>query len=165
MELNTDLNSTLNLEEIIKCIQNGCVPEVPTDENHLADRDEALLAHLEIAKSILNKLSILLSRLLNNDVDLQVKLQDIMNPCLYLCGEHCKSNLPWSDEESHTLMKVCVEKLCSLVHYVNFEELITHLDISKIFFGLQCKLENANWKKYPAAVECFLWILKCLKVS
>ncbi|XP_026817580.1 TELO2-interacting protein 2-like [Rhopalosiphum maidis] len=164
MELNTDVNSTLNLEEIIKCIQNGCVLEVPTDENHLADRDEALLAHLEIAKSILNKLSVLLSRLLNNDVNLQIKLQDIINPCLYLCGEHCKSNLPWSDEESHTLMKVCVEKLCSFVHYVNIEELITHLDISKIFFGLQCKLENDNWKKYPAAVECFLWILKCLKM-
>jgi len=164
MALNTDLN-TLDLEQIIKCIQNGCVPEVPTTENHLANREKALLAHLKIAKSILNELSILLTRLLNNDADLQIKLQDILNPCLYLCGEHCNSNFLWSDEESHKLMKLCIEKLCSLTHYVNVEELITHLDISKIFSGLQCKLENDNWKKYPAAVECYIWILKYLKVS
>jgi len=165
MTLNVDLSNTQNLDQIIKFIQSGCVPEVPINEDHLANRDEALLAHLEVSKPILNKLSMLLSKLLKNDVDLQIKLLDIMNPCLYLCGEHCKSNLPWSDEESHTLMKLCIEKLCSLMHCVNIEELISHLDVSKIFFGLQCKLENDNWKKYPAAVECFMWILKYLKVS
>ncbi|XP_025198705.1 TELO2-interacting protein 2-like [Melanaphis sacchari] len=164
MALNTDINNELNLEQIIKCIQSGCAPEVSADENHLADRDEALLAHLNLAKSILNKLNILLSKFLNNDVDLQIKLQDIIYPCLYLCGEHCKSDLLWSDEESHTLMKLCIEKLCSLMHYINIDELITHLDVSKIFFGLQCKLENDKWKKYPAAVECFIWILKYLKM-
>lgn len=165
MALNIDLSSTQSLDQIIKYIQIGCVPEVSNNENDLAKRDEALLAHLEIAKPILNELNTLLSTLLNKDENLQFKLQDIINPCLYLCGEHCKSNLPWSDEESHTLMKLCVKKLCCLMHYVNIEELITHLDVSKIFVGLQCKLENDNWKKYPAAIECFIWILKHLKVS
>jgi len=165
MASNIDLSNTQNIDQIIKCIQIGCVPEVSNNENDLTNRDKALLAHLDIAKPVLNKLSILLSKLLNNDVDFQIKLQDIIIPCLYLCGEHCKSNLAWSDEESHTLMKLCIEKLCSLMHYVNIEELITHLDVSKIFVGLQCKLENDNWKKYPAAVECFIWILKFLKVS
>jgi len=165
MTLNIDLSNTQNLDQIIKCIQIGCVPEVSSNENDLAKRDKALLAHLEIAKPILNELSIFLSKLLNKDVDLQIKLQEIIHPCLYLCGEHCKSNLPWSDEESHTLMILCIEKLCCLMHYVNIEELITHLDVSKIFIGLQCKLENDNWKKYPAAIECFIWILKYLEVS
>lgn len=164
MASNIDLSNAQNIDQIIKCIQIGCVPEVSNNENDLTNRDKALLAHLDIAKPVLNKLSILLSKLLNNDVDFQIKLQDIIIPCLYLCGEHCKSNLAWSDEESHTLMKLCIEKLCSLMHYVNIEELITHLDVSKIFVGLQCKLENDNWKKYPAAVECFIWILKFLKM-
>lgn len=165
MALNINLKNIQNVDQIIKYIQIGCVPEVSNNENDLNNREIALLAHLENAKSIFNELKIVLSKLINNEVDLQIKLQDIINPCLYLCGEHCKSNFPWSDEESHTLMKLCTEKLCCLMHYVNIEELITHLDVSKIFVGLQCKLENDNWKKYPAAVECFIWILKCLKVS
>lgn len=165
MALHIDLSNAKNLDQIIKCIEAGCVPEITIDQDKLANQNKALLAHLEISKPILNKLSILLSKLLNNDIDVKIKLQDIMNSCLYLCGEHCQSNLPWSDAESHTLMKLCIEKLCSLTHYINIEELITHQDVSKIYFGLQFKLENDNWKKYPAAVKCSMWILKYLKVS
>jgi len=165
MALYINFKNIQNVDQIIKYIQIGCVPEVSNNENDLTNRDTALLAHLENAKSIFNELIILLSKLINNEVDLQIKLQDIINSCLYLCGEHCKSNFPWSDEESHALMKLCIEKLCCLMHYVNIEELITHQDVSKIFVGLQCKLEHDNWKKYPAAVECFIWILKYLKVS
>lgn len=165
MTLNFDLSNTQNIDQIIKYIEIGCVPEVPTNENHLADRDEALLAHLEIAKTVLNKLNNLLSKLITNNVDFQVKPQDIMNVCLYLCGEHCQSNFLWSDIESHSLMNLCIEKLCSLMHYSDIEELFIHVNVSKIFHGLKYKLENDNWKKYPATVECFMWILKCLKVK
>lgn len=165
MTLNFDLDNTQNLDHIIKCIQIGCVPEVPINEHHLADRDESLLAHLGIAKSALNKLDNLLSKLLNNDVDLQIKSQDILNSCLYLCGEHSQPNLPWSDIESHSMMKLSIEKLCNLMHCTNIEELFTRVDVSKIIIGLLYKLENDNWKKYPAAIECFMWILKNLKVK
>jgi len=164
MSLNIDLNHTQNLEQVLQILEIGCVPKVPSDEDHVADRDKTLLAHLEIAKLVLNKLNNLLSKLINNDVVLQVKLRDIINPCLYLCGEHCRSNLPWSDNESHSIMNVCIEKLCKLMHYSNMEELFTYVDVSKVFIGLQYKLKNDNWKNYPAAVECFIWSLKYLKV-
>lgn len=161
MTLNFD---TENLDGIINCLQFGCVPEVSINENHLDERDKALLAHLETAKPVLNKLNNLLSKLLNYDADLQIRLEDILNSCLYLCGEHCKSNLPWSDIESHSLMNLCIEKICSIMHYHSVEELFSHIDISSIFVGLQYKLKNDNWKKYPGAVECFMWMLKYLKV-
>jgi len=164
MTLNFDLNNTQNLDHIIKCIQSGCAPEVTINENHLADRNESLLAHLEIAKSVLNKLDNLLSKLLNNDVDLQIKSQDILNSCLYLYGEHCRPNLPWSVVESHSITNLSIEKLCNLMHCSNIEELFTRVDVSKIIIGLHYKLENDSWKKYPAAVECFMWILKRLKM-
>jgi len=164
MTLNFDLSNAQNLDQIIKCIQIGCVPEVTTDENHLADRDKLLLAHLEIAKSVMNKLDNLLSKLLNNDVEFKIKPQDILNSCLYLYGEHCRPNLPWCDVESHSIMNVSIEKLCNFMQCSNIEELFTRVDVSKIIIGLHYKLENDSWKKYPAAVECFLWILKHLKV-
>jgi len=165
MTLNFDLSNAQNLDQIIKCIQIGCVPEVTTDENHLADRDKLLLAHLEIAKSVMNKLDNLLSKLLNNDVDLKIKSQDILNSCLYLYGEQCQPNFPWCDVESYSIMNVSIEKLCNLMCCSNIEELFTRVDVSKIIIGLHYKLENDSWKKYPAAVECFLWILKHLKVN
>lgn len=161
MELNFD---TENLDEIINYIQIGCVPEVSINENQLDERNEALLAHLETAKRVLNKLSNLLSKLINHDSGLKIRLEDILNTCLYLCGEHCKSNLPWSDIESHSLMNLCMEKICSLMHYHSIEELFAQIDVSSIFVGLQNKLKNDNWKRYPAAVECYMWILNNLKV-
>lgn len=166
MTLNFDLSSTQNLNQIIKCIQLGYLPEVSSNENNLDDHDGMFLAHLETAKSILKQLDSLLSRFLKNEkcVGLEIKIQDILNPCLYLCGEHNRSNLPWSDVESHSLMSNCTEKLCNIMHYVNIEELFINEDISKVIVGLHCKLENEEWKKYPAAVECFMWILKSLKV-
>lgn len=164
MTLNFDLSNLQNLDQIVKCIQIGCVPEVTINENHLVDRDESLVAHLKIAKSILNKLDNLLSKLLNNDIDLQIKPRDILSCCLYLCGEHCRPNLPWSDVECYTIMNSSIEKLCNLMHYSNIEELFDHVDVSKIIIGLRFKLENDSWKKFPAAVECFMWILKNLKV-
>lgn len=166
MALNFDLSCTENPNQIIKCIQLGCLPEVPSNENDLADHDGIFLAHLETAKSVLKQLDALLSKLLKNEkcVGLQIKIQDILNPCLYICGEHNQSNFPWSDVESHSLMNKCSEKLCELMHYVNIEELFIHEDVSKVVVGLHCKLENEEWKKYPAAVECFMWILKSLKV-
>lgn len=165
MALQFDFNNAKNFEQIVKCIQVGCVPEVSTDENHLENREKALLAHLEIAKPVLNKLNNLLIKLLDEDEDFQIKPRDILLPCLYLCGEHCQSNFPWSDIESHSVTILCMKQLCQLMHYSDIEELLTQVDISKVFIGLQCKLEKDNWKKYPAAVECFMWILKYLKVS
>lgn len=161
MTLNFD---TENLNEIINYVQNGCVPEVTINENHLAERDEALLAHLETAKLVLNKLNHLLSKLLNNGADQQIKPEDILNSCLYLCGEHCKSNFPWSDIESHSLMNLCIKKICSLMNYHSINELFTKINVQSIFIGLGYKLKNDNWKKYPAAVECYMWMLKYLKV-
>jgi|UniRef100_A0A2S2R1W1 hypothetical protein len=161
MTLNFD---TENLDEINNSILNGCVPEVSINENHLAERDEALLAHLETAKLVLNKLYNLLSKLLSHDADQQIRPEDILNSCLYLCGEHCKSNLPWSDIESYSLMNLCIEKICSLMNCHSINELFTKIDVSSIFVGLQYKLKNDNWKKYPAAVECYMWVLKYLKV-
>lgn len=165
MVLNFDVNYTHNLEQIINFIQIGYVPEVSTHENNIANCDEVLLAHLNIAKCVLNKLNILLSKLLNNDKNVQtIKSQDILNPCLYLCGEHNRSDFPWSDTESHSLKNSCIEKLCNLMQFSNIEELLTQMDVSKIFIGLQYKLGKDNWKKYPGAIECFIWLLKCLKV-
>lgn len=165
MTLNYDLNNTQNLDQIIKWIELGCLPEVSRNENDLSNHNEMFLAHLKNAKSVLKKLNNLLSRLLKNDVNLQIMIRDILNPCLYLCGEHNQSNFPWSDEESHSLMNLCIEKLCSLMNYVHIEEFFIHVDVSKLVVGLHYKLENQEWKKYPAAIECFMWILKSLKVS
>lgn len=165
MTLNFDLSSATNIDHINECIKNGCVPEVSTNENHIDIRYANLQAHKFVAKSVLTKLNVLLSKLLNNDGDLQIKPQDILNSCLYLCGEHRRSDSPWSDVDSHTMMNLCVKKLCRLMHFSNIEELLMHMDISKFIFGLQHKLEKDKWKEYPAAVECFMWILKYLKVS
>lgn len=164
MALNNDLDNIQTHDQINKLILSGCVPEVATDENHLTDRDRALLAHLIISKSILNKLNALLNKRLNNNVSLQFESCDLLYSCLYLCGEHNQSNLLWSDDECYSLANLCIEKLCKLMHYSGIEELFTCVDVSKIFVGLQCKLKNDNWKKYPAAVECFMWLLKNLKV-
>lgn len=164
MALNYDLDNAQNLEQIIKCIQIGCVLEVPTIEDNRDERDKALVAHLEIAISVLKKLDMLLSKLMQNEVDIQIKPKDLSNACLYLCGEHCKSNFLWSNDESHSIMNSCIDKLCKCMHYSSVEELLTHLEVSKIFSGLKYKLEKNNWKKYPAAVECFMWTLKYLKV-
>lgn len=165
MTFNFDLSSATNIDHILKCIKHGCVPEVSTNENHIDVRYEDLQAHKFVAKSVLIKLNTLLSKLLINDGNLQIKPQDILNLCLYLCGEHSRSNLPWSDVDSHSMMNLCIEKICRLMHFPNIEELLMHMDISKFIVGLQHKLENGKWKKYPAAVECFMWILKYLKVS
>lgn len=154
----------LNLEHIVQFIESGYIPEVSTNENRLAERERIFIAHLNITKSVLNKLNDLLNRLLNNDVNLQIVPYDILHPCLYLCGEHCQSNFLWSDIESYSIMNLCINKLCNLMHYSNIDELFNHIDISKVYAGLLYKLENNNWKKYPAAVECFMWILKYLKV-
>lgn len=164
MTLNFDLCNAQNLEQIIKCLQFGCMPEVPFDEDHVSDRNEVFLTHLKIAKSILKELAYLLTKFLNNDVSLQIKPRDLLQPCLYLCGEHCQPNFLWSDKESYLMMNLCIEKLYTLMHFSNIEELLTNIEIAKIFVGLQYKLEKNNWKKYPAAVECFMWILKNLKV-
>lgn len=166
MTLNFDLSCTENLDQITKCIQLGCLPKVPSNENDSADHNGIFSAHLKTAKSILRQLDSLLSKFLENEKCLgsQIKIQDILNPCLYICGEHNQSNLPWSDVESHSLMNKCTDKLCNLMNYVNIEELFIHEDVSKVVVGLHCKLENEEWKKYPAAVECFMWILKSLKV-
>lgn len=165
MAFNFDINKTQSVDQIVSFIQLGCAPKVSIDNNQLDDRNEVLLAHLEVAKSVLNKLNNLLTKLISNDINLKIKPQDILHSSLYLCGEHCKSNLPWSDVESHSMMNSCIDKLCHLMHYSNTEELFTQVDISKIFVGMQYKLENNNWKKYPAAVECFMWMLKYLKVN
>lgn len=165
MALNFDLSTTQSIDQIVKYIEIGCVPEVPANENLMYCRANKLLGHLETAKAVLNELNNLLSKLLANNVDIQVNLRDIMNSCLYLCGEHCQSNFQWSDNQCHSIMNSCIEKLCSLMHYTNIEELFTNVNISKIFLGLKYKLEHNNWKKYPAAVECFMWILKHLKVK
>jgi len=164
MTLKYDLDNAQNLEQIIKCIQIGCVPEVPTNEDNGANRDKALVIHLEIAISVLKKLDILLSKLIKNEMNIEIKPQDISYACLYLCGEHCRSNFLWSNDESHSIMNLCVDKLCKFMHHNSIEELLTHLEVSKMLAGLQYKLEKDNWKKYPAAVECFMWTLKYLKV-
>lgn len=164
MILNDCLNNIQNVDQIIKFIQMGCSPEISIHENE-ANYDGILIAHLDNAKSVLNNISKLLSKILNNNVDIQIKPLDILNPCIYLFGEHCESTFPWSDVESHSIMNGCIEKLCNLMHYINIEELFARVDVSKIFIGLQYKLENDNWKKYPAAVQCFMWILKYLKVK
>lgn len=164
MILSVCLNNIQNVNEIIKFIQMGCAPEVSIHENEV-NCDGILLAHLDIAKSVLNDISNFLSKILNNDIDLQIKPLDILNSCIYLFGEHCQSTFPWSDVESHLIMNGCLEKLCNLMHYINVDELFTQVDVTKMFIGLQYKLENDNWKKNPAAVQCFIWILKYLKVK
>lgn len=161
---NFELNNIQNPEQIIKFIEVGFLPEVSSDENQLADSNEVFLAQLDVAISVLHKLNDLLSKLLNNDLNLQIKPCDILHSCLYLCGEHCQSNFQWSNTESHSIMNECIDKLCCLMHYSNIDELFAHTDVSKLFAGMLYKLKNDNWKKYPAAVECFMWILKYLKV-
>ncbi|VVC37069.1 Armadillo-type fold,Tti2 family,Armadillo-like helical [Cinara cedri] len=133
MSSNLELNNIQNLEQIVKFIEIGCIPEVSTNENQLAKQ-------------------------------LKIKPLDILHSCIYLCGEHCQSDFQWSNTENHRLMNLCIVKLCSLLHYSNIDELFAHVNISKMFAGLLHKLENENWKKYPAAVECFMWILKYLKM-
>lgn len=163
MTFNLCLNNIQNVDQIVKFIQTGCTPEIPTHKND-DERDEILLAHLNISKSVLNDISNLLSKIVNSDIDLQIRPLDILNWCLYLFGEHCQSTFPWSDDESHLMTNICLEKLCNLMQYINIEELFTHVDVSKMLIGLQYKLENDNWKKYPAAVESFMWMLKYLRV-
>ncbi|XP_050442982.1 uncharacterized protein LOC126847048 [Adelges cooleyi] len=159
-------NCSSSMDQIIKDIHSGYVPEVPFDENKWDVRDKKLSDHTKIAQSILNGLNDQLTFLINNKSYLTVsKHEPLLSSCLYLCGEHWQSDLMWSNAECRLLANLCLKQLCGLIKVTNIEELFTSMDMSKVFIGLySSKLDKDDWKKYPAAVQCFMWMLKCLKM-
>jgi hypothetical protein len=80
-------------------------------------------------------------------------------------GEHSKES-PWTSESSLDHSKNVFASLCSKCSVKKTNEIICHPTVLKQIWPLLCpKLAGDCWKCYPAAVQCFNWILFQIEVG
>ena len=80
-------------------------------------------------------------------------------------GEHSKES-PWTSKSSLDHSKNVIASLCSKCSVKKTNEIICHPTVLKQIWPLLCpKLAGDCWKCYPAAVQCFNWILLQIEVG
>uniref|UniRef100_A0A1B6LV72 TELO2-interacting protein 2 n=1 Tax=Graphocephala atropunctata TaxID=36148 RepID=A0A1B6LV72_9HEMI len=143
----TDLTNYIKSSMLVELRNNFDEPPQESDFKH---------HHLNVEQNLTNATS-LLSKISKNEV--------IPNRILILiilvAGENSKIGV-WTNTKIMMYADSLLKDILNRCGYLDFSSLIGS-EIDEILSELRPKLMKNSWRNYPAAVNCFIWILFSLK--
>ncbi|XP_043266374.1 TELO2-interacting protein 2-like [Venturia canescens] len=100
------------------------------------------------------------SEKINIDAD-EESVRNFVICLLVLIGEHSEKNV-WNNAESVSLAQDLTSELCKFCRSPNLSIVLTMSDDKFLatLMALRPKLLKDTWKKFPAAVACYKWLLQ-----
>lgn len=140
------LKNSLLAEQNVDCIGN--VPHT-NFEQHISATE------INISKAV--------SLFASTDASISVP-KDIVLYAILLSGENSE-NENWTSSQIQCLVKRFQETILESTSCKDFTDMLLLYKLNYFLTELKPKLLSSTWKKYPAAVVCFSWMLHHIKVG
>lgn len=147
--------------ELLGILKSSTLPEQqfgfdkPLEVDMFKEYVKIVQSNLSKSISLLSSLKVFQDEILRKDI--------VINTVL-LCGEHSRSSI-WTSADSVHLSSLLLKELIHKCNCLNLPDLLVQFSCDSFLSKLRLKLDRNSWKKFPAAVYCFKWILTNIKVS
>ena len=145
--------------EINTLVQSALLPPLESVEDHTP-----LQYDQSQAKQIANCIGLLRSKVENFQISLSPHERDAeIIPLLLVCGENVQK-AEWNTEHAVREATNLLSVICQKCGARDVKELMVSRLVSKLIGEIHSKLGKTCFKKFPAAIQCFCWIITNTKV-
>jgi hypothetical protein len=151
-------------EDVKSLAERMLLPECPACEERPSEENDFLQMKPEIEAGFLALTTQLISL---DPVNLDTASLAVKQGVVYLllvCGEHCTENT-WTTELTIKSSSTLQNFLCNTYSCKTIKEVICTGTIFRNCLTIFCtKLTREKWRRYPAAVASFWWIISHVEV-